>query len=217
MSTAVTPAEPTIYDPSVELSRQAGIWADLGFPVPEANLRSLQQVLAGISPAEPTPERVPFVLVVPAAARPATEAMSRTALKGRPGTVNQHAWDIDQFAPVEGLGVPDAAAYLLVAVERGSEFCGTPPEPAVAVLADRGRTPLTVAEGIALITVHPGILEKNHCFSLGGSRKGDRRVPALWISKGTPHLGWCFAGAPHSWLGLASAGSRVVAIREARD
>ena len=44
---------------------------------------------------------------------------------------------------------------------------------------------------------------------LAGSRCGDRRVPALWISEGAPKLGWCWAGNPHTWLGTASAGSRT--------
>ncbi|HZI97726.1 MAG TPA: DUF5701 family protein, partial [Actinomycetales bacterium] len=61
-------------------------------------------------------------------------------------------------------------------------------------------------------------LERNRCFMLAGSRCGDRRVPALWISSGTgkdgtanrgaPKLGWCWAGNRHTWLGHASAGSR---------
>lgn len=211
MTTAATSAEHTAYSPFVELARQSAVWAHLGSPVPDPTIEGLRRVLAWTPEQVPIRERVPFVLVVPSAAKPATTAMARTALSGKPGSVNKHAGDIDGFAPIEGLGLPDAAAYLLVDVERGSEFCGTPPERAVAVLADRGRTPLTVAEGIALITLHPEVLEKNHCFSLAGSRKGDRRVPALWISKQAPHLGWCFAGAPHSWLGLASAGRRVAA------
>jgi hypothetical protein len=134
--------------------------------------------------------------------------MATTELDGRHGSVNQHAGDIDEFQPIESVAVPESDAYLLVDVQRGSEFCGTAPEPAVATLAGRGRTPLTVAEGIALLTVRPDVLEKNHCFSLAGSRIGDRRVPAIWISKRAPHLGWCFAGTPHSWLGVASTAAR---------
>jgi len=42
----------------------------------------------------------------------------------------------------------------------------------------RGRRPLTVDEGIAFVTHFPVALEKNKCFSLAGSRCGDRRVPA---------------------------------------
>ena len=64
-------------------------------------------------------------------------------------------------------------------------------------------------EGVALVTHHPEILRNSNCFSLLGSRRGDRRVTALWISKGKPRLGWCWAGNPHTWLGSASCGSRV--------
>jgi hypothetical protein len=53
-----------------------------------------------------------------------------------------------------------------------------------------------------------------------GSRCGDRRVPALWISggsardggtarRGAAKLGWCWAGNHHTWLGHASAAQRV--------
>jgi len=198
---------------SAELDRQARVWAGHGHPVPASTLDMLRAELrtleAPAPDAGPSSERVPFVLVVPAGARPAVEAMARVSMRGRPGTVNRHAGDIDEFAPIAETGVPGVPAYLLVDVERGSEFCGVPPESAVATLADRGRTPVTVAEGIALVTLHPGVLEKNRCFSLAGSRHGDRRVPALWISKRAPHLGWCFAGVPHDWLGVASAGRRV--------
>ncbi|MDF2966503.1 MAG: hypothetical protein K0Q93_281 [Nocardioidaceae bacterium] len=199
-----------------ELDRQATVWAERGHPVSSDHLAALQSVLGTMEgrgsiedPADgDTREHVPFVLVVQSAVRPAGEAMATTELGGRHGSVNQHAGDIDEFQPIESVGVPESDVYLVIDVERGSEFCGTTPESAVATLAGRGRTPLTVAEGLALLTVRPDVLEKNRCFSLAGSRLGDRRVPAIWISKRAPHLGWCFAGTPHSWLGVASAATR---------
>ena len=69
----------------------------------------------------------------------------------------------------------------------------------------QGRLPLTIDEGLALVTLHPAALASNRCFSLVGSRCGDKRVPALWISQGAPKLGWCWYGNPHTWLGSASA------------
>lgn len=194
------------YVAAAELHRQAGVWASHGHPV---GVSVLARWAALLPAGEPDREVVPFALVVPAAAYPATDAMARTSLKGRTGTVNGHARDIDSFTPITEVGDAMGEPYLLLDVRRGSEFCGTPPESALATLRQRGRTPLTVPEGIALITLRPDVLEKNHCFSLAGSRKGDRRVPAIWISKGAPHLGWCFAGAPHTWLGLASAADRL--------
>ena len=89
----------------------------------------------------------------------------------------------------------------------------------------RGRTPLTVHEGICWLLQEPAALERNHCFMVVGSRRRqgarlDRRVPALWISggserdggrarRGAPKLGWCWAGNRHTWLGFASAAGRI--------
>ena len=101
--------------------------------------------------------------------------------------------------------MPDATAYLLLGVERGEEFCGVRPEEALPVIRGRGRTPLTIDEGIAVVTHAPHLLEKNKCFMLSGSRRHDRRVPAMWISERAPKLGWCWDGNPHTWLGVASA------------
>lgn len=98
-------------------------------------------------------------------------------------------------------------------MERGEEFCGAVPADAMAEIAGRGRTTLTMEEGLALVTQYPAALAKNKCFSLGATRGGDRRVPALWISQDAPKLGWCWEGNPHTWLGMASAnggrGARV--------
>lgn len=91
-------------------------------------------------------------------------------------------------------------------VDTGTASLNMPPDDALAMIRREGRTPLTLEEGIALITQFPDRLRKNRCFSLVGSRSGDRRVPALWISQGRPKLGWCWAGNPHTWLGSASFG-----------
>jgi hypothetical protein len=151
----------------------------------------------------------PFLLVLAARLAPPDRTMPLTRWGGRPGFLSDTATDINRFAPVPDAAVPDTDAYAVFEVERGAEFRDVTPTDAVATLTARGRTPLTVPEGIAFLTHHPQALEKNHCFSLAGSRCGDRRVPALWISNGAPRLGWCWAGNPHSWLGLASCSARA--------
>lgn len=113
------------------------------------------------------------------------------------------------YVPRPGLGVPDAPAYALVGVERGDAYRGVPPSQALEDVVARGRSPLTIEEGLAAVLVAPALLERGHCFSLAGSTRGDRRVPALWVSADAPKLGWCWTGAPHGWLGLASCASRV--------
>lgn len=113
------------------------------------------------------------------------------------------------YAPIAEIALPARRAYALVGVERGDELRGVPPRDAVVEILRRGRTPLTIDEGLALLVQHPALLERNHCFSLAGSRRGDRRVPALWISRSAPKLGWCWEGNPHDWLGCASTAGRV--------
>lgn len=107
------------------------------------------------------------------------------------------------------LGVPESPVYLLVGVERGDEYRDVAPRDALIDLQSHARTPLTIAEGLSIVTAHPEMLHKNHCFMLAGSTRGDKRVPALWISEKAPKLGWCFQGVPHSWLGVASAHART--------
>jgi hypothetical protein len=146
-------------------------------------------------------------------------ALAAVVRAGRPGFVSADLADWERFAPIPGLEIP-ARPYRLVGVERGDEYRNTSPDEALPAILGRGRSPLTVAEGIAVLTVAPGLLEKNHCFMLLASRGADRRVPALWISggtgkdgrerKGAVKLGWCWAGNRHTWLGHASTLSRVV-------
>jgi hypothetical protein len=157
--------------------------------------------------------RAPFVLVLTRDVVPIEEAVARTALHGKkkPGVIDRNYADGDlmKFVPTKEVEPPDARAYLLFDIERGEEFCGAVPNDAMDAIAARGRTLLTIEEGLALVTQFPAVLAKNKCFSLGGSRCGDRRVPAIWISQNAPKLGWCWAGNPHTWLGMASAADRA--------
>ena len=113
------------------------------------------------------------------------------------------------YAPIPELDVPDAPAYVLRDVDLGAEFFDVTPDDALQLISGRGRSPLTILEGVAVLACFPNILAEQNAFSLLGSRRGDRRVPALWLSGGRPRLGWCWAGAPHSWLGSASCAERV--------
>ena len=207
------------FDIAAEFDRQVGTLLDLGYPkessITEQELvgllAPLRDVVLRVSQdlAAPTNERVPFLLVVTKALVPADRVMPLTRHKGKPGFVSADTTDIHRFDAIEDVELPDARAYVVLDVERGAEYLNVRPDDAVAGLRERGRTPLTVDEGIAFVLQFPGSLEKNHCFSLAASRCGDRRVPALWISKGAPKLGWCWAGNPHTWLGTASAGTRL--------
>jgi len=182
-----------------------------------ALLAPLAEVAAGLS-ADDRAGHAAYVVVVTRALVDPYDAVPLLRLAGKrgpvggPGVVDRnHAdGDLATYHPLPELGVPEGPAYLLVDVERGEEFCGVRPQDALPVIRGRGRTPLTIDEGIALVTQAPHLLERNRCFMLSGSRRHDRRVPALWISGNAPKLGWCWDGNPHTWLGVASAGSRQI-------
>jgi hypothetical protein len=116
--------------------------------------------------------------------------------------------DLARFGPVDGVDIP-GGAYVLEGVETGAEYLNVTPDDALPRILAAGRSPLTIEEGLALLDHDPELLRTHNAFSLLASRCGDRRVPALWTSKGRPRLGWCWAGNPHTWLGSASCARRV--------
>lgn len=210
-----------------EFDRQIRALCTAGYPqvagqTPEsfrARLEALRPLLSGL-PAGPAPAAGDRFVVVPATARAVPEQavrLLRLAGGTRAGQVDPNHGEegLAPYQPLPQDGVPVAEDYLLVDVRRGDEFRDVPPREAVERIRDKGRSPLTIPEGIAWVLIHPEVLQPNHCFMLAGSRRGDRRVPALWISNRAPKLGWCWEGNPHSWLGTASAGCRLSAALRA--
>lgn len=193
-----------------ELARQTDVLVRLGYPErlrsgAAALLEPLRGRLRGAVRTGPT--GASFVLVPGRSVRPVSERVPLLRLGERPGTLSRHFADVDTFGPV--VDVPDSEVYAVVGVERGEEFCGVRPAEAAETLAGRGRSMLTLEEGLAFVHAAPDALEKNRCFHLGGSRGTDKRVPALWITDRAPHLGWCWEHNHHTWLGVASAAARL--------
>ncbi|MFJ6699093.1 DUF5701 family protein [Streptomyces sp. NPDC091272] len=221
------------FDAGTEFERQIQTLLDKGYPAlagkTEAEFRELLEPLREPvlehAPSMPAPSasRVPFLLVVTRSLIPVEESVPLTTLAGKdkPGVIERFykPGELEQFVSLKSLRLPEGEAYVVFDVERGEEFCGVVPLDAMATVASRGRTDLTMEEGIALLTLFPETLAKNNCYSLAGTRLGDKdkRVPALWISKGAPKLGWCWEGNPHTWLGLASAGQRAGAGQAAEE
>ena len=213
------------YDPAHQFVRQVERLVELGYPrlagLDEPSFRELLEPLAEPATRIPDQDDVPFVLVVTRELVRPEDSVPLLRLVGRrkPGVVDRnHAdGDLATYLPLPELGLDvldrghPPRAYLLTGILRGEEFCNVRPEDALPVIRGRGRTALTIDEGIAVVTHAPHLLEKNKCFMLSGSRRHDRRVPAMWISEGAPKLGWCWDGNPHTWLGVASAGGRLVA------
>lgn len=144
--------------------------------------------------------------------------------RGREGFVVSDMTDLDDFAPIEGAPLPEGPVYLLEGIRRGDDLANWTPNEALTQISAAGRTPLTIGEGLHLLLQREEVLERGHCFMTIASRRAkpggklDARTPALWISNGTgrdgaankdaPKVGWCWAGNRHTWLGIASAGSR---------
>jgi hypothetical protein len=207
------------YDAATDFDRQLDRLVQLGYPalagLTEDAFRDLLTPLRAEAAARaadlpaPTDGRVPFLLVTTRELVPVQERIALTTLAGKrkPGILDRNfpADDLPTFDPIKELEVPPGPAYLLFDVDRGEEYRNLPPSTALARMTERGRLPITIDEGLAFVTLHPPALASNRCFSLVGSRCGDKRVPGLWISQGAPKLGWCWFGNPHTWLGSATA------------
>lgn len=151
--------------------------------------------------------QVPFVIVINSQRSPVELTLPLAQRNGKVPVENLHPKKPEDFVPEVAL--PSGEAYLLVDIDRGTDYLNITPDAAQSAITKAGRSPLTVAEGIAVLTHAPDLLQPNKCFSLLASRCGDKRVPALWLSEGRPKLGWCWAGNPHTWLGSASCAARV--------
>lgn len=154
---------------------------------------------------------LPFVVVVKNSLIPAEKMMGLVEKNGKNGVTVLRPVNSQEFKLIVEVSIPENELYLLVDIDRGRGNINLPPKEAMKIIKDNHRSPLTIDEGIAIVTHFPEFLIKNNCFSLLASRTGtDQRVPAIWInSKKEPNLGWCWDGNPHTWLGSASCMRRV--------
>jgi hypothetical protein len=163
-------------------------------------------------------------LVVHPRLAPASALAPLLRVNGKPGFVVTDMSDVDEFTPISSVELPDAPLYLIRDLDRGDAMANWSPDEALPAIAEAGRTPLTLNEGLHWVLQNPDALARGHCFMTIGSRRRkpggslDARTPAVWISNGTgrdgpanrnaPKVGWCWAGNRHTWLGFASASDR---------
>lgn len=203
---AACPTESELeFDRQVDALAMAGLAEHLDLR--ESCFRASLEPLRDLLPEPGDDGRgIPFVVVVPALpVRPVLESVNGV---GGAGFTTMDDDDLARFRPLPELSVP-AGPYLLLDVDPGADTLNQPPVDVLPRLTAAGRSPLTVAEGLAVLVSDPGVLRGRNCFSLLGSRAGDKRVPALWVSGRRPRLGWCYQGAPHTWLGSASCAGRL--------
>lgn len=204
MSTAV---ESSATEQRSELHRQTELLVEKGYPalagMTDEAFRARTAALESALPQDP------FVLVVTADIVPLERRIGLATLKGKRGFTTMEGDDIARFRPTSDLALPSSPVYLITDVDTGGQTLNVRPDDALPRIRAAGRTPLTLDEGLAVVTQHPEWLRERNCFEMLGSRAGDKRVTGIWVSKGAPRLGWCWGGNPHTWLGMASAARRI--------
>jgi hypothetical protein len=154
----------------------------------------------------------PTLLVPSRATVPVADAAARIERRGQPVVLGHLTFDeLETFVPIDAVVLPPGPEYRVLDIDLGAGSRNVRPEDALRDILAAGRSPLTLEEGIALMLEQPEVVAPNHGFSMAGSRRGDQRVPAFWISEGRPKLGWCWDRNPHTWLGTASCSARVPA------
>lgn len=200
---------------TTEFDRQVRAYLDAGYPALGAMteqefvglVEPLRDKAAGVEAT--ADDRIAFALVVTSRLVTADLALPTVHWKSTTGWTEYTADDLAGYRPIEGVDLPDPTAYLVTDIDTGTATLDVRAKDAVPIIEAEGRTPLTVDEGVSLLTLWPGILKERNAFFLPGARDSSKRVAALWVSKGHPRLGWCWEGNPHTWLGSASCGGRV--------
>ena len=123
------------------------------------------------------------------------------------------------FAPISGVDLPGSSVYLVHDLDRGDDLANWSPNEALVEITARGRTPLTLTEGMHWLLQRPDRLERNHCFMTIGSRLTkpngslDARTPALWISNGTGRDGAAEAARAQGRLVLGREPAHLAGFR----
>ena len=108
-------------------------------------------------------------MLVPAReALSAGDAIRRVEREGKRALSMLDDEELARFVPIEGIELPEGPAYLLVDVDTGHETRNVTPDDALVAIRAAGRSPLTIEEGIAVVTHHPETIARNDGWSLLG-------------------------------------------------
>lgn len=129
--------------------------------------------------------------------------ISRTSINRMAGFTTMPPRDIASFMPQDGFEPPEGPFYVAIDPHTGTSYLNREPDVAHKLIDSDERLPLTLEEGLALVTQHPDWLEIKNGFNLLGSKSTDGRVPSIWMSQGAPRLGAVWPNSRHTWLGNA--------------
>ncbi|PCF97362.1 DUF5701 family protein [Vreelandella nigrificans] len=211
-----------LSDPVAEFDRQVDVlFQRIRNNVFKYDLSKFQQQTAELRPricdldtAQDVREgNIPVVIVFRIQVASYDNLLCQLHHKGREGYIEMTPKTPESFVDIDSLAVSEADIYALWDVDTGGSMLNISPSDSVDMLESKGRTPLTMYEGVQCVLAIPEILTDKQRFNaiqMPGSRiGGDQRVPSIWISKGAPRLGWCWFGNIHTWLATASCKSRV--------
>jgi hypothetical protein len=206
-----------VTDASAEFSRQVQTLLDQDYAV--ASGRSRRDFLGLVEPLEDRlpdlppasdDKAQPFAIVLTASVVPTEYVMEHVVDgKGTYGVVDMKPAEPTDFSTIDSVEVPEFLAYLVADVDAGTVTLNVRPRDALPIIEAHGRTPLTIDEGVAVLTQVPDLLHSHNAYQLLASRRGDKLIPSIWNSYRRPRLGWCWEGNPHPWMGSASAATRI--------
>ena len=209
MSAIPLVAVPTEAD--LEFDRQIDAFAQTGLAerldLAEGCFRAWLEPLRDLLPAIGTGgEGIPFVVVIPDL--PVVEVLAAATMVGGAGFTTMEPDDLARFQPLPQLDVP-STPYLLLDVDPGPDTLNLPPRrrcpgsrpPA----AHRSPSP----KGSPSSCPIPGCCARATASRCSARARATSGCPRCGSAPGAPRLGWCYQGAPHTWLGSASCGGRV--------
>jgi hypothetical protein len=139
---------PSLPDPSAQAERliELGVHEIAGLPA--AELRGFAAASSGCAGAllAVHPDRAPASALAPLLRR-----------GGKPGFVVTDMTDVDLFASLDTVALPDAPLSVLTGLDRGDGMAGWSPDEALPALTAASRTPLLLTEGI-LWALQPVVL-----------------------------------------------------------
>ena len=108
--------------------------------------------------------KLPFVIVVKQSLLDIEKAVSLTYRERKQSLTNMFPHTPAEFLPISDVTIPESDIYLLVNIDRGKETRNIRPNEALQSILKQNHSPLTIDEGIAILTHYPQFLQKNNCF-----------------------------------------------------
>jgi hypothetical protein len=151
---------------------------------------------------------IPFVIVIRNDVIGIKHAVPLIELEGKNGFTNMSAGEIGEFKQIEGVEIPSGSAYLAIDVAIGMNTLGKTADEAIEMIKQEDRSPLTLEEGVAIVTHFPRVLvnedpeklygEKYLRICMPGSRSGDNRTAQFMVDfENKPELRWYWSNAAH--------------------